>query len=109
MNKNLFRLCASILLLESVYLILVFKSSLLQAWSITLTLLLLLMIISSIGLWMRKKWSVVVLYIALLISFIVSLMSHRMPALVSGLGDISWFVNLILAIFLTLELKKKNG
>lgn len=66
----------------------------------------LFMLVSGIGALLIKRWSVVTLWISLILSFAVStLIGHSYPAFISG-GFLSWVIDLIIAIFLTIEWKK---
>jgi hypothetical protein len=107
MNKNILRLCAAVVLIvEPVYLIVLFHSSLFQMWNILVTIYILLAIVTAVGLLTRKDWPLVLLWISIIFVFLTT------TAITGGLpgnfmpGDLSWFVNLIIAIFLTIEWKK---
>jgi hypothetical protein len=68
----------------------------------------LLLLISGIGLLFIKRWAVMTLWVSLLFSFILStVIGHSWPAYTYGNFQI-WFVDLILAIFLSIEWKKSK-
>lgn len=117
MNKNLFRLAGTILTFEALYVIILFFPSIAQTLppeTIAMVMTgivvigVILMLIAGIGAIFVKRWSAVTLWVALILSFVVSVViGHSYPSFVSG-GFLSWMIDLIIAIFLTIELKKSN-
>ena len=115
MNKNLSRLCGTILFLEALYIIvyyfpLIIKSiipetmAFILAGSVVVSVLLLL--ISGISLLFLKKWSVIILWISLGLSFVVSVfVGHSYPSFIMGDFQI-WVIDLVIAIFLSIESRK---
>jgi len=117
MNKNLFRLAGTILTFEALYIIVLSFPSIAKTLNPEpiymigaglVVIAVLSMLISGIGSLLLKRWAVVTLWISLILSFVASVfIGHSYPAFVSG-GFLSWIVDLIIAVFLAIELKKSK-
>lgn len=117
MNKNLFRLSGAILTFEAIYIAviffpLIFKTLIPEPIYMVATgavvLGVLLLFISGIGGLLVKKWAAITLWIALVLSFLVSvIIGHSYPAFVSG-GFMSWVVDFFIAVFLTIERRQSK-
>ncbi|MDE1966627.1 MAG: hypothetical protein KGI45_00960 [Patescibacteria group bacterium] len=122
MNKNLFRMAGAVLCLEALYLLYIYSQIykiLFAAASSTstaieaITYVLIgpaLLIVSVIGTLTVKRWSIITLWAMLIVTFAFSVaFGHSWPALFLY-GNIQvWFIDLILAIFLTMEWKRLSA
>ena len=114
MNKSLFRLAGTIIAFEALYIIFYFFPLIASNLTNNATVLMevgllvlgvILLLISGVGFLFAKKWAVTTLWISLALSFVVSVvMGHSFPAFISG-GFLSWVTDLIIAVYLTVELK----
>jgi hypothetical protein len=117
MDKDLSRLCGVILSFEALYIIfyifpLIVRSFNSEGMALVVVgvvvIAVLLLLLSGIGLLLEKRWSVVILWISLALSFAVSVfVGHSYPSFYSGNFQ-PWFIDLIIAIFLSIELKKSK-
>lgn len=121
MNKHLVRLCGTVLAFEALFMAYFYfplignsitRSSEVGVAALMLCLFVIavaLLFISGTALLSLKKWGVVTFWFALLVSFAYSvLIGNSSPAFVLG-GFQVWIIDLILAIYLTLDLRSEGS
>ena len=119
MNKNLFRMAGTVFCIEALYILYtyfqVYKMLFVGAGSISMMvggniyvlICLALFLVSTVGVLIIKRWSLVTLWITLVVTFVFSIvLGHSWPALFIYGNVQVWFIDLIIAIFLSLEWKK---
>lgn len=120
MNKNTFRLLGTILGFEALYIIFAYAPLISRIFSsasgsslaifavilfVTSTLLLL---VSGFALFFEKKWSLITIWLSLLLSLSLSTgIGHSWPSFVTG-GFMLWAIDLIIAIFISIEYKNNK-
>jgi len=115
MNKHLFRLGGIIITVEALFYAIMYIPKVFQSFSMGAgaTFLLIAIIIgvalllaSGIGAILHKKWSIITLWISLAISLAVSIfLGYYIPSYFGNFQ--AWFTDLIIAIYLTVEHRKK--
>lgn len=118
MNKTFSRLCATILTFQALYIIVFFfpmiprliastESNGMAITGVTsIVIAVILLLIAGLGLFWLKRWTMALLWASLLVACILSVViGHSLPSYVYG-GFDAWVIDLIIAIFLTLEWKK---